>query len=708
MYEQVADPEAQEGQDTPEKRHPVEVLLSFVIPDESGEVPANLVPLLPKEVVSKIGQEVVRGYDIDKASRSDWEKQTKTAMDLAMQVTQEKSFPWPKAANVKYPLITTAAIQFSARAYPAIVRGADVVKGEVLGPDPKGLKKQRAERIGRHMSYQVLEEIQDWDEEVDKLLMRLSIVGCEFRKTYFDTMLGRNCSDLVPAKYVVYNHQTPFAKLRRITHEIFPFKNEIIEKQRAGMWEEVALGLPQGADNDEDGAFEFLEQCCWYDLDEDGYKEPYIVTVKKDSGEVARILPNFEADLIGPGEVGNRRGIHLNAKGEIAKIDAIDYWTKFAFMPNPDGGSYDVGLGLLLNPINESVNTILNQIFDAGTLANTGGGFIGNGLKMKGGKASFVPGEFKPVDVSGGKIADNVYHMQFPGPSAVLFNLLGLLIDAGKDISSVKDILTGDQQGANQTATTTLALIEQGQKVFSAIYKRVHRALRQEFKKLYRLNKLYMKPEDYYRYMDKQEPIYLEDYQGDDTDVAPVSDPTLVSDAQELTRAEALMKFVGDPLVNQKLLREKYIRALKEQDVEALLDTKDNPPPPMDPAQAQKLEQAMEQKHQELTQREQEVTETLKSAQEEMSQREQQMEAAAAELARQAEALEAAKNELRLMEQLAIERIQSEATKLEADREVAEAQLNEQAAQRKAEISAAESAVVQHLHDRNDSSESKE
>jgi chaperonin GroES len=689
---EVLDDEA-EGQAAPEaQQHPTEVLRSFIGVD-------NIVDLLDKEVVNKIGAEVTRGYDIDKASRSGWEKQMQTAMDLAMQVTQEKSWPWPKAANVKYPLITTAAIQFSARAYPAIVRGSEVVKGEVLGPDPEGQKKERATRIGRHMSYQVLEEIPDWDEEEDKLLMQMSIVGCAFRKTYFDVMMGQNRSDLVPAKYVVYNHQTPFAKLRRITHELFPFKNEIIEKQRGGIWSEIELGLPAGEDNDEDGAFEFLEQHCWYDLDGDGYKEPYIVTVKKDSSEVVRIVARFDEE-----------GILLNGKGEIAKIKPVEYWTKFPFMPNPDGGSYDVGLGLLLNPINETVNTVLNQLLDAGTLANTGGGFIGNGLKMKGGAARFAPGEFRPIDNSGGDIAKNIYQMQFTGPNTVLFNLLGMLIEAGKDISSVKDILTGDQQ-VNQTATTTLALIEQGQKVFSAIYKRVHRSLKQEFKKLYRLNKLYLQPEDYYRFQDKVEPIYLEDYQGDDTDVAPVSDPTLVSDAQELTRAEALLQFRGDPFINQKELRRKYMVALKEQDVETLLDTKDNPPPPMDPAQAQKMQQEIEAKGQELAQqeeaigqqiqqaqddiaaKEQAIAQQIQAAEQELASKQQQLDMAALEMQGEMAALEAAKNELRLMEQLAAERIQGASAQVAADAQINEARLNEQAAEHLEEIAKAEGAA---------------
>ena len=532
---------------------------------------ANIAPMLKDDVVNKIGMEVVRGYDIDKASRSGWEKLTQDAMDLAMQVKKAKTWPWANCANVKYPLITAAAIQFSARAYPAIVRGEQVVKGMVIGPDPDGKKLERADRIGQHMSYQVLEEIEDWDEEEDKLLLQMSIVGCAFRKTYFDKMLGRPCSDLVGAKDVMFDHATPWKKQRRITHTLNLFKNEVIERVRGGLF--VDVKLPSSVTEDEDAAHEFLEQHCWYDLDDDGYKEPYIVTVLKETGEVARIVARFDEE-----------GIFMNEDGQVSKITPVQYWTKFAFMPNPDGGSYDVGMGMLLNPINEMVNTVLNQMLDAGTLAGTGGGFIGSGLKMKGGQARFTPGEFKPVDVLGDDIAKNVYHMQFKGPDAVMFQLLGLLIEAGKDISSVKDILTGEQSGVNTPATTTLALIEQGQKVFSAIYKRVHRSHKQEFKALYRLNRLYLQPEDYYRFQDKVNTIYLEDYQGDGTDVAPVSDPNLVSDAQELTRSQAMWEnFKGDPFINQIELRRKWLKATKEEDIEKLL-IEEPPPPPEDPA----------------------------------------------------------------------------------------------------------------------------
>lgn len=567
------------------KQNPVEFLRSII------NLP-NVIPHLDKEVVDKIGKEVVRGFELDKGSRAEWERQTQTAMDLAKQVIKEKSWPWPKAANIKYPLITTAAIQFSARAYPAIVQGSDVVKGEVVGPDEDGAKKLRADRIGHHMSYQILEEMKGWDEEEDKLLLQMAIVGCAFRKTYFDTMMGRNCSDLVSAMDLVYDHATPWEKLRRKSHCLNLFKNEVIERVRGGLFTEIELGMPEGADNDEDGHYEFLECHTWYDLDEDGYKEPYICTVKKDTAEVVRIIPRFDED-----------GIYLNDKGEISKIIPVEYFTKFAFMPNPDGGSYDIGFGLLLNPINEAINTVFNQMLDAGTRQITGGGFLGGGLKMKSGAVRFSPGEYKPIDVTSGKISDHIYHLESAGPSAVMFQLLTMLIQAGKEMSSVQDIMTGEQQ-ANQTATTTLALIEQGQKVFSAIYKRVHRAHKEEFKKLYRLNKLYLEPEDYYRFQDKVEPISLQDYQGDDTDVSPVSDPSLVSDAQLLKRAEALLQFAQDPMFNRMEIRKNYLKAIKVQNPDAYLVDDGPQIPPEVQAQMQQMQEQMQEMQAKLQQAE--------------------------------------------------------------------------------------------------------
>lgn len=563
----------------------------------------NIAPLLNKDTLTAIGQECRKGYERDKTSRSEWEKQNEAAMKLALQVAEEKSWPWPKAANVKYPLITTAAIQFAARAYPAIVSGAEVVKGMVNGADPTGQKLARARRIGHHMSYQLLEEMEEWEEDTDKLLIQTAIVGCTFRKTYFDRTLGRNCSELAPAKHVVYDHATPFGKLRRISHEIFLFQNDVEERIRSGLWLDHELGAADKDDDLEDGCYEFIETHYWADLDEDGYKEPYCVTWRKESAEVVRIAPRFDLD-----------GITFASDGRVMRIEQVSYWTKYGFMPNPDGGSYDIGLGVLLNPINETINTVLNQLLDAGTVANTGGGFIGKGLRMKGGALRFAPGEYKPVDANGAAIKENIVPMTFSGPSPVLFQLLGLLIDAGKDIASAKDILTGEQNQSNVPATTTLALIEQGLKVFTAIYKRIHRSLKQEFRKLYRLNKLYLPMESYFRYQDEPQQILLQDYQGDDTDVTPVSDPYLVTDAQVMAKAQALMAFNNDPLINQTKIRERFLTAIKEKPEELIVEQQAPPPDPKVLEAVAKLEMAQEKQHEEVKLLHAQIMDTLAAA----------------------------------------------------------------------------------------------
>jgi len=270
----------------------------------------------------------------------------------------------------------------------------------------------------------------------------------------------------------------------------------------------------------------------------------------------------------------------------------------------------------------------------------------------------------------------------------VLFQMLGMLIDAGKDISSVKDIMTGDQQ-ANQTATTTLALIEQGQKVFSAIYKRVHRSLKQEFKKLYRLNKLYMKPEDYYRYLDKAEPISLQDYQGDDTDVVPVSDPSLITDAQELTRAEALMRFINDPLINQVEIRKKYLTAIKIKDVDAMMKVEGQFTAEQAQQAQEQIQQAMQQiqqGQQQLQQGQQYLAQRTQQAEDQIKQSIQQMDKRAQEIALSEKNLEAElkdiaakRRELALAERLSIEQIINQQLIANQKLKAAEAGLNEAA-----------------------------
>jgi len=569
----------------------------------------NVAEDLDDTLLTEMGARVVEEFKIDETSRSDWKDKTEKAMDLAMQVAKEKQFPWPKAANIIYPLVTTAATQFAARAYPAIVNGRSVVKGVVVGEDtgtpqigpdgtpllqgdpqnpqpvwkvPPGAKRIKADQIGEHMSWQLLDEQPEWEPETDQLLHLLPIVGCVFRKTFYDPSKGRNSSVMVsPMQFVVNYHAKSLETSPRCTEELKFYPREIEEMQRSGMFltPKTPYGIAEGAEGDRDKPHEFLEQHRYWDLDEDGYPEPYIVTVHKSTQQVARIVARYDAD-----------GIHFNSRThKIAKIDPVHYYTKYDFIPNPDGGIYSVGFGQLLRPINEGINTVLNQMLDAATLQNAGGGFIGKGLSMNAGAIRFQMGEYKTVNVPGGVLKDNIVPMDFKGPSPVLFNLLGFLVEAGKEIAAVKDVLTGDQKASNVPATTTLALIEQGLKVFTAIYKRVHRALKSELNKLYRLNRIYGDEQSQYKVGDAWKVVLKQDYVTG-SGVEPYSDPSMVSDMQRMGRAQFLLGFRQDPNVNGVKILERAFTAADIENISELIEPQ-TPPNPMIAIKGMELEQ---------------------------------------------------------------------------------------------------------------------
>ena len=513
----------------------------------------NIAENLDSNLLKEIGRRVVDDFDIDKDSRSDWEERYEGALKLAAQVLEERTFPWKGAANVKYPLLTTSCIQFSARAYPALVPPINAVKCKTVGRDIDGTKDRRADRISKHMSYQILEEMEDWEEGMDRLLTILPLTGTEFKKTYFDQQLGVNVSEHVLAKDLVVNYYAKsLESAPRITHTLYMYPNEVRERILSGIYLDEDLGEPtpqkdrlketsdeiQGKvepDHDEDAPYEILEQHRYLDLDEDGYKEPYIVVVERESQKVLRIVARFDqADVV------------ANKKGQILKINPVHYFTKFSFSPSMDGGFYDFGYGLLLGPINEASNTLINQLLDAGTLSNLQSGFLSKGIRMKGGNHRFTPGEWKPVDSFGDDLRKGIFALPVREPSQTLFQLLGMLVSAGEKLGSSVDLLSGESPGQNQPATTTVSLIEQGLKVFGAIYKRLHRSLKKEYQKLYRLNRIYLPDQVYFTIIDPGEEEAAEiargDYDGDKTDVYPASDPTIASESQKLARVEGLVQ----------------------------------------------------------------------------------------------------------------------------------------------------------------------
>jgi chaperonin GroES len=564
-------------QPTERKKAPaLEKTLAKLLAYESSQ---NIAEDLDDERLQKIAGDVDRKYEIDKKSRSEWEDATKRAMDIALQVRKPKNYPFEGAANIKYPLVTVAALQFGARAYPAIVDGLRIVKAQVVGNDsgvpikddngdPKvdplsqeplwikkpGEKRAKADRVSKHMSYQLLNEMTEWEEDTDVLLHHLPIVGCAFRKVYRSETLGRNKSEMVPAKHLVVNNKCrSLDEAPAVTHEVFIYPQDIEERKLSGVWLDIDLPCPQSeGDNDEDAPHLFLEQHCFLDLDEDGYKEPYIVTVHKESCCVVRIVANYTMDKV------------KDDKKRVIFIPKEQYFVKYSFIPDPQGGFYDIGFGQLLESLGETIDTAINQMLDAAHLQNAGGGFIGTGIRLKkGGQVRISPGKFEQIETSG-KIGDQVHMHQFQGPSPVLFQLLGMMVDAAKDITAVKDILTGDTNGQTQTATTTLAMIEQGLKVFTAIYKRIYRALKDEFHLLFELNAKHIDEKAYYTFNDEQEVVEKNDYDLASMDICPVADPKMVTDMQRMTHAQLLMQIQEHPVFGKIQNPEEALRRVYE------------------------------------------------------------------------------------------------------------------------------------------------
>ena len=545
----------------------------------------NIAEKLKAEQLVEIGTDVVEGYNTDKQSRDKWEQKVKEYYSLALQVAKEKSFPWPKASNIKFPLISIAAMQFGARAYPTLVpANGKITQIKVFGQDPQGEKAARAKRISSHMDYQLTVQMEDWEEDQDKLLLMLPIVGIAFKKTYYDSSRKRNKSCLVFPQNLVVNYWTKSLEdAYRVTEVLYFNRNEIKEKQLKKIYSKVDLGDPVvqiDTDNERrdfepsqaDGAtpYKILEQHTYLDLDDDGYFEPYVITVDYNSRKVLRIVARFKED-----------GIETDEDGNVTYIKPDNYYTKFPFIPNPDGSFYDLGFGHLLGPINESVNTIINQLVDAGTLRNLQSGFLGKGIQIRKGEQRFQPGEWKQVNAIGDDLRKQIVPLPTNEPSSVLFQLLGLLIQSGKELASIAEIFVGKMPGQNTPAYTTKETVEQGMKLFTAIYKRVYRAQTKELKKIYELNRYYLDPQEYISILD--EPVQQEDYKAAPDDLMPAADPSASSNTEKLAKAEALMQLLPLGTVNPMAVTMRWLDALDETNPQELIIPPEQQQPPPDP-----------------------------------------------------------------------------------------------------------------------------
>ena len=552
----------------------------------------NLASLFDAEDLQRIGDFCWNGYDRDENSRRDWLRRTRSAMELALQVVQGKTFPWPECSNIAFPLITIATLQFHARAYPTMFAGPDIVKYRVPGVDTTGDLTAKAELIARYMSHQCMDVDESFEEQHDRLLINVPIVGCAFVKTRRDPARDINTSTLVLAEDLVIDYYAKSVDGAARKTQLIPlYRNEVYERCVAGTfldvleepWYKVPFAPPgrqQDDDRnriagttppeaDESTPIVFGEQHCWLDLDGDGYAEPYIVTFDIVNKRVVRIVARWESpsDV----EMVGRR---------VLRIRSAEYYTKYGLIPSPDNSIYDVGFGVLLGPLNESVNTIVNQLVDAGSMAVAAGGFLSRGVKIRGGGITFQPFGWQRVDSTGDDLRKGIFPLPVREPSAVLFNLLTLLINYVQRISGSSDALVGENPGQNTPKGNMDTMVEQGMKIYSAIFKRMWRSLRDEFRKLYILDARHMPASVSFG----EAQITREMFLGDVSQIVPAADPNLVSEQMRMQQALTLKQAAATtPGYNVPAVEKNFLRALRVDGIDVLYPGPDKVPAGQDP-----------------------------------------------------------------------------------------------------------------------------
>ena len=558
----------------------------------------NVLDLIDGDMAARIGLRCLEDHQTDKESMQDWLDKMQRGIDLANMVKTDRNYPFKNSSNVKYPLIASAAMQFNARAYPAIVQPEAVVRCRVQGRDPTGAKAARGARVAEHMNSQITNEITEWEEETDKLLIMLPVVGTLVRKVWYDSAKGRRCVKLVePGKFIVHDKVRSLPDAPRCGEIIELYPVEVKERIRAGVFVDFDMELEEDR---EQRLQEFVEQHTRIDLDGDDYPEPYIVTIHLRTQKVVRIVADFEPEDVSftysqemQEAIDPMTGTVVVRPVEVAtgiqRIQRGTYYAPYHFVPSMSGGFWGTGLGILLGDLAKSIDSVFNMLLDAGHMASLGGGFIGGQLRLKGGNQRFQPGEWKQIPNSGSDIKNSLVPLTFPGPDQTLFAMLGMMIEAGREIASVKDVITGDSGQRVQTATATIALIEQGLAVFTAVYKRVFRALRAEFRLLARINQQTVSPEEYQAFLD-EEADPRADYDLSDMDIVPVADPQSVTRMQSMATAQFLMEMAQQGLVDAQAAAHRILEAASIPDVEDILPK----PNPMQEAQGELMMRAAE------------------------------------------------------------------------------------------------------------------
>ena len=555
-------------------------------PEGGGDHYANLAELLPDDVLDDLGSSLFDNYTQYKASRKDWEDGYTKGLDLLGFKYKDRTQPFQGASGATHPVLAEAVTQFQAQAYKELLPAQGPVRTQIIGVSDRA-KEEQSQRVKDFMNYQLMDKMKEYEPEFDQMLFYLPLSGSAFKKVYYDELLQRAVSKFVPADDLIVPYTaTSLDDADAVMHTIKVSENDLRKKQVGGFYRDIEVnpsymqetevekkereleGVRKTRDED---IFQLIE--CHINLDLEGFEDrdeagestgiklPYVVTIETGTRKVLSIRRNFKLD-------------------DPTK-QKIQYFVHFKFLPGL--GFYGFGLIHMIGGLSRTATAALRQLLDAGTLSNLPAGFKQRGIRIRDDAQSIQPGEFRDVDAPGGNIRDAFLPLPFKEPSATLLQLMGVVVNAGQRFASIADMQVGDM---NQSAAvgTTVALLERGSRVMSAIHKRLYVAMKQEFKLLADVFKTYLPPEYPYDVVGGQRNIKQTDFD-DRVDIVPIADPNIFSQTQRISMAQTELQLAtSNPQIHNlyQAYRSMY-EAIGVKDIDKIL-----PPPkqpmPMDPA----------------------------------------------------------------------------------------------------------------------------
>jgi hypothetical protein len=554
---------------------------------EGGEQhDANLAEFLEDKILDPLASELMDKYSTYKETRGDWEESYREGLSLLGFKYVTRTEPFKGASSVTHPVLAEAVTQFQAQAYKELLPAEGPVRTQILG-DVSIPKEEQSKRVKDFMNYQIMDQMKEYEPEFDQMLFYLPLSGSTFKKVYYDDLLGRAVSKFIPAEDIVVPYSaTSLEDAEAIIHMVKMSENDLRKQMYSGFYKEVELGEPQlkqdrikekelelegiKANTSED-MYTVLEMHVNLDLEgyedideegeETGIKLPYIVTIDESSNEVLSIRRNYEE------------------QDPLKKKK--DYFVHFKFLPGM--GFYGLGLIHMIGGLSRTATVALRQLLDAGTLANLPAGFKTRGVRMRDDAQPLQPGEFRDVDVPGGNIKDQFMQLPFKGPDQTLLQLMGICVSSAQRFASIADSQVGDMN-SQAAVGTTVALLERGSRVMSAIHKRLYVGLKNEFKLLAGVFKTYLPPEYPYDVPGASRNVKVADFD-DKIDILPVADPNIYSQTQRISMAQAQLQLAqSNPKMHNmyQAYRSMY-EAFGIKNINAILPPP-QPPQPMDPS----------------------------------------------------------------------------------------------------------------------------